>query len=129
MNQNNILIAKFMGFTVKEWGQAYHIYNPSGLGVIEASGWTEEEAWRKFMQNCSYNYDWNSLMSVVNKLAVEQNLIIKFYWCNKSAAYIAYIDRTDEIIIRGFIDEKSQFKCVYNMIVECIKFVNKHEAK
>ena len=127
MTDEDILIAKFMGFRVKFKSGCFRLFYPDGQ-IFDMRGFSEEEIWQRFKAYSSYDYDWNSLMPVVNKLTVEHNLIIKFHWCTIRGSYIAYVEN-DDMIINNFSNFKGQFKCVYKMVIECIKFVNKHEGK
>lgn len=114
MEENNIIIAKFMGKDlpyINNKGNWEYFVKDAGL--INSPN---IEDINKFL-NFNYHSDWNWLMSVVDKI-YQTNLY-----------YGKYIDFNSSMFTTGKIELSTSIEDVYNQCVEFINFYNKQKEE
>ncbi len=120
--ENNILIAKFMGWQVIKEGKYFTTYKPSAknpCSIKSVVGYVyERPAWYSIANHCNYHSDWNWLMPVVDKIeslgfvveiSLHQTCLYKKPSC-------------DNFSCNRITDDK--LKSTYMVVVEFIKWYN-----
>lgn len=110
METNNKLLAEFLG------------YKPNTNGVYPIVCINEGKGWH--LETMKFNYDWNWLMQVVDKIEsfVDQNNCARYNFMIEQS-FIDIIDKSNSNTIVE-IDRGTKIKAVYDACVEFVKRYN-----
>lgn len=124
IEENNTLIALFMGYELKE---NTFIWSSKPVKYLQATSKYNHcpEGLRVEIKNFKYHYAWDWLMPVVLRIGTLREV---HYW-EITEMWATF--RTKECRIEQFTKETSNsiIECVYQTVIEFIKWYNENETK
>ena len=121
MEENNKIIAEFMGFTFEK-----------NIGYYDNEMLLEQIVYEQQNGNCFdellFNKDWNWLMAVVEK--IEECDIVASFQIEQPTIYIWASSESDSFEdIEVDIFDKTKIEAVYEAVVKFINFYNKQKEE